>query len=91
MTAERMTTKKAIRLYCLECGGGQYAEVRLCPVVNCHLYPYRMGRKIKSTNTAKTEGEKPEAEELSGMPPKIEPRTNQGHCSTIIKKEDATL
>ena len=37
------TPIKAIREKCLDCSCGQYKEVRLCPVINCALYPYRMG------------------------------------------------
>lgn len=33
----------AIRAKCLDCAGGQPSEVRLCPVVRCALYPFRMG------------------------------------------------
>ena len=35
---------KAIRAKCLDCSAGQRAEVRLCPVTDCPLYPLRMGR-----------------------------------------------
>lgn len=34
---------KAIRAKCLDCMCDQPAEVRLCPCVDCPLYPYRMG------------------------------------------------
>ena len=40
-----LTPIKAIRAKCLDCSGGQYAEVRLCPIENCALYPYRMGKR----------------------------------------------
>ena len=39
---------KAIRLKCLDCCAGQSAEVRLCPVTNCTLYPYRFGKRPKT-------------------------------------------
>ncbi len=39
-----MTPMKAIRAKCLDCCGGQAKEVRLCPCVDCALYPYRFGR-----------------------------------------------
>jgi len=35
---------KVIRKHCLECCCGQSVEVRLCPVDNCALYPYRFGK-----------------------------------------------
>ena len=39
------TPIKAIRKKCLDCTCYQPKEVRLCPVVNCPLYPYRMGTR----------------------------------------------
>ena len=35
---------KAIRKHCLSCCCDQAAEVRLCPVNDCELYPYRFGK-----------------------------------------------
>ena len=35
---------KAIRKNCLECSGSP-KEVRLCPVIKCPLYAYRMGTR----------------------------------------------
>jgi hypothetical protein len=37
----------AIRGKCVDCCGGQLAEVRLCPVTRCTLHPFRMGRRPK--------------------------------------------
>lgn len=49
-----LTPIKAIRAKCLECMCGQATEVRLCPITDCSLYPYRMGhnpnRKGKGGN-----------------------------------------
>ena len=39
-----ITRAKAIRLFCIDCSGGSLKEVRLCPKIKCHLYPFRMGR-----------------------------------------------
>lgn len=36
---------KAIRLKCLDCSAGSPVEVRLCPVDDCSLYPYRFGKR----------------------------------------------
>lgn len=38
-----MTPVKAIRSKCLDCCCGSAKEVRLCPVYDCPLYPFRMG------------------------------------------------
>ncbi len=35
---------KAIRRKCLDCCCGSPLEVRLCPVHDCSLYPYRFGK-----------------------------------------------
>ena len=42
-----MTRAKAIRVKCLDCCGGNSAEVRRCASKNCALWPFRMGRKAK--------------------------------------------
>ena len=39
------TPIKAIRAKCIDCCCGSYKEVRLCTVIDCALYPYRMGRR----------------------------------------------
>lgn len=54
MEEKRLTPIKAIRAKCLDCCCWQKSEVKLCPVQDCALYPYRMGhnpyikRKSKS-------------------------------------------
>jgi len=35
----------AIRSKCLDCSGGSAAEVAACPVDDCPLWPFRMGRR----------------------------------------------
>ena len=39
------TPLKSIRNKCLDCTARQPKEVRLCPSVDCSLYPYRFGRR----------------------------------------------
>ena len=39
------TPVKAIRKKCIDCCNEQYKEIRNCTVINCALYPYRMGRR----------------------------------------------
>lgn len=41
-TDHSFTRGKAIRAQCLECSLWQPKEVRLCPITDCSLYPYRM-------------------------------------------------
>jgi hypothetical protein len=38
-----LTPTKAIRAKCLDCCCGQANEVKLCPIPDCSLYPYRLG------------------------------------------------
>ena len=37
----------AIRLFCLQCYGGNRAEVRRCTEYTCPLWPYRMGQGME--------------------------------------------
>lgn len=48
---ERVSRSKAIRLKCIDCCGGNMAEVRKCPAENCPLWRYRMGKEIKDTTS----------------------------------------
>jgi hypothetical protein len=43
-----LTPMKAIRLKCVDCSGGSYAEVRRCELKLCPLWPYRKGKKPKA-------------------------------------------
>jgi len=62
-----LTPIKAIRKKCLECSGESHKEVRLCPITDCSLYPYRFGKRPETTakhdekeKTKKGTGEPPE-------------------------------
>lgn len=44
-----LTPIKAIRAKCLDCCCDHPSEVRNCSVKNCPLYPYRMGRRPKTS------------------------------------------
>lgn len=53
--------RKAIRLACLNCAGGQEAEVRKCVAVTCPLWGMRMGglsRELRRAIKAKEALEK---------------------------------
>ena len=39
----KMPILKAIKEKCLDCSGGDRAEVKHCRVTACHLYPFRLG------------------------------------------------
>jgi len=42
---KKRTPLAAIRANCVECVGGELAEVRRCTSKSCFLYPFRFGRK----------------------------------------------
>ena len=35
---------KAIRAKCMDCSNDSYSEIANCPVTNCPLWPFRMGK-----------------------------------------------
>lgn len=43
----KLTPIRAIRKYCMECSNFSPNEIRLCPIKNCALYPYRLGKRPK--------------------------------------------
>lgn len=44
---DRLTRAKAIKKKCLDCCGNDKKEVKLCPVKECALWVYRLGKEIK--------------------------------------------
>lgn len=42
---EPLQRARAIRMKCLECCGGNSAEVRRCEISDCTLWPWRSGRR----------------------------------------------
>ena len=53
---------KAIRSYCLTCGGS-YKSVRWCLAKDCPLYPFRFGKNPFRAGRKMTEEQKTEAAE----------------------------
>ena len=51
MKADYLTPIKAIRAKCLDCSGGSSHETKLCPVLDCSLYRYRLGKNPNITRT----------------------------------------
>lgn len=39
-----MTPLKTIKAKCFECCCGQITEVRECPITDCPLFPFRLGK-----------------------------------------------
>lgn len=46
---------KCIRDYCLECSGDIQAERLHCPITDCKLYPFRLGRNPYRTKRVLSE------------------------------------
>jgi len=51
-TIKPTTPIRAIRSYCLDCAGGDKAEVRSCSFESCPFYPYRMGKRPPKGTTS---------------------------------------
>lgn len=49
---EKMPIMKVIRQNCLDCCGGNSAEVRVCAIVSCPMWPYRMKKNPFSERKA---------------------------------------
>ena len=58
-----MTPIKAIRAKCLDCCCGQAYEVRMCPITDCPLYPFRLGKNPNIKKREYTEEQKKAAAE----------------------------
>lgn len=61
MAERRLTRGEAIRKHCIECSGGNRAEVRKCTVTKCHLYRYRMGTEIDESELKEVDAPKTKA------------------------------
>jgi len=55
-----MTPMQAIRLKCRDCMCDAIKEIELCPIDDCSLYPFRMGKNpnIKARNYSDEQREK---------------------------------
>lgn len=42
--SKNLSPVKSIRKFCIRCSGNSPKGVRLCPVTECSLYPYRFGK-----------------------------------------------
>ena len=49
---------KAIRAKCLECSNESPAEVKICSIENCYLFPFRLGKNPYRTKRIYTEEQK---------------------------------
>lgn len=56
MVVTKLTPIKAIREKCIDCCCGEKKEVRECNMVECPLWPYRMGKRPTVVETVGKEG-----------------------------------
>lgn len=42
--SSKPTPLKAIKKHCKECSNFELKEIRECPVLDCPLYPFRLGK-----------------------------------------------
>ena len=68
---------KAIRAKCIECSNENYAEIKECPITDCHLYPFRFGKNPYRTKRVLTEEQKKKlVETLAKARNKVKPTDN---------------
>jgi hypothetical protein len=60
------TPIKAIRAYCVQCGGGSSNDVKLCPIKDCELYAYRFGHRPSTIARKNAATPIPEPQETQG-------------------------
>lgn len=62
---KNMTPIKAIKAKCLDCCCGQREEVKLCPVEDCPLWTFRLGKNPNRSRNMTDEQRKAAAERLA--------------------------
>lgn len=59
---KRLSPVKAIKIKCLDCSDGVKKEVRECIILDCPLYPFRLGknpnRKLKRNSVSTNQNNK---------------------------------
>lgn len=58
--AEIKSPLKAIKAKCMDCSGDYINEVRGCPITDCPLYPFRLGKNPFRKKREITEEQKAE-------------------------------
>ena len=64
---EKKSALKAIREKCLDCVCGQANEVKLCPVKDCSLYPFRFGKNPFNKRNLTEEQKKAASDRLKAL------------------------
>lgn len=58
-----MTPIQAIKAKCLDCCCGQRNEVKVCPVTDCSLHPFRLGKNPNITHRTMSDEQRQAAAE----------------------------
>ena len=58
MSKKQLNPLQSIKAHCRECSGGLLDEHKNCPVTNCFLHPYRMGKNPFRKKRELTEDQK---------------------------------
>jgi len=75
---------KALRAKCLDCSGGSRSEVKHCPVTDCPLYPFRLGKNpFRQKRVLSDDQRRDLAERLS----KARQNRKEGQFPTEIARE----
>ena len=84
-----ITPIKSIRKYCLWCCCGSTKEVKLCPIYDCPLHPYRMGKRPNSQALLGLNSQigKEDSKASSFLTPVKAVREKCRDCSTYRTKE----
>lgn len=45
--------RAAIRLFCIECMGGDYGEAKTCKAKECYLWPFSIAARFEKANKNK--------------------------------------
>ena len=51
VVVKTLTPMSAIRAKCMECSNFQWSEIKECPIIDCALWIYRLGKKPDQQKT----------------------------------------
>lgn len=72
------TPMRAIRLKCLDCCCGSFAEVRQCTATKCPLHPYRYGKRPSVPSKTENSELSSDSEEIAVTPCSLMGENNPG-------------
>ena len=87
-----MTPTQAIRAKCIDCSCGSVNEVKLCPITDCSLYPFRLGHNpnIKREITDEQRAKMSERARAHGFGSKTRQQSPQKGRDEVSEYKDTT-